>query len=72
MREFEPALMDDGRSGIRETLHNEALRGRALESFPPLYRPLPGDAAKGEHSFRVSQRFVPRVRHDTAIAQITP
>jgi hypothetical protein len=84
MREFEPALMDDLRSGIRGTPHNEALRGRALESFPPLYRPLRGDATtvptdellqgvpEGEHSFPVSQRFVLRVRDDTTIALIQP
>jgi hypothetical protein len=33
---------------------------------------LPQGAPEGEHSFRVSQRFVLRVRDDTAIAQITP
>jgi len=42
--DFGPAVTDDQWSRIRQIVHDEALRARAVESFPPVYRPLLGDA----------------------------
>jgi hypothetical protein len=44
MREFEPALADDQRSSIRETVHNGARQARVVESSPRPFRALRGDA----------------------------
>ena len=43
MSDFGPAVTDDQWSRIRQIVHDEALRARG-ESFPPVYRPLLGDA----------------------------
>lgn len=84
MSDFRPAVTDDQWNRIRQIVHDEALRARAVESFPSLHRPLLGDATtmptdellqgapEGEHSFGVSQRSVLRERDDTAIALIKP
>jgi hypothetical protein len=42
--DFGPAVTDDQWNRIRQIVHDEALRARAVESFPPVYRPLLGDA----------------------------
>ena len=43
MSDFGPAVTDDQWNRIRLIVHDEALRARA-GSFPPVYRPLLGDA----------------------------
>ena len=44
MIDFGPAVTDDPWNRIRLIVHDEALRARAVGSFPPVYRPLLGDA----------------------------
>ena len=83
MSDFGPAVTDDPWNRIRQIANDEALRAPVIEFFPPVYRPLLGDATamptdhlldppEREHSFWVSQRFVLRERDDTAIALIQP
>ena len=44
MIDFGPAVTDDPWNRIRLIVHDEALRARAVGSFPPVFRPLLGDA----------------------------
>ena len=59
MSDFGPAVTDDQWSRIRQIVHDEALRARAVESFPPVYRPLLGVWSRPlmGHPYRVIRRM---------------
>ena len=44
MNNFGPAVTDDPWNKIRQIVNDEALRAPVVESFPPVFRPLLGDA----------------------------
>lgn len=79
MNNFGPAVTDDPWNKIRQIVNDEA-RGRVVPTcLQTLARRHDGYAngslagpPEREHSFWVSQRFVPRERDDTAIALIQP
>jgi hypothetical protein len=74
MSEFGPALTDDQRSSIPQTVYKEACR-RAVESILPRYGSLPCDATTmptDELLLRTMEGFVPQVRDGMANPLITP